>query len=93
MGPWFPGDWPEQELGWTIWTEAAEGQGYAFEAVTALRRHVYGARLATAVSYIDPANTRSRALAQRLGCTFDTTPPPTATTRSRSGATPPGEVA
>jgi hypothetical protein len=27
MGPWFPGDWPEQELGWTIWTEAAEGRG------------------------------------------------------------------
>jgi RimJ/RimL family protein N-acetyltransferase len=72
MGPWFPGDWPEQELGWTIWTEAAEGQGYAFEAVTALRYHVYAdLGWTTAVSYIDPANTRSRALAERLGCTFD----------------------
>jgi small subunit ribosomal protein S16 len=55
MGPWFPGDWPEQELGWTIWTEAAEGRGYAFEAVTALRRHAYDALgWSTAVSYIDP---------------------------------------
>jgi RimJ/RimL family protein N-acetyltransferase len=64
MGPWFPGDWPEEELGWTIWTEEAEGKGYAFEAVTALRRHAYEALgWRTAVSYIDPSNTRSRALA------------------------------
>jgi RimJ/RimL family protein N-acetyltransferase len=78
MGPWFPGDWPEQELGWTIWTQAAEGQGYAFEAVKTIRRHAYadlGWR--TAVSYIDPTNTRSQALAQRLGCRLDAdaTPP------------------
>jgi len=72
MRPWFPGDWPERELGWTIWTEAAEGKGYAFEAVTALRRHAYGALgWSTAVSYIDPANARSRALAERLGCRID----------------------
>ena len=72
MGPWFPGDWPEEELGWTIWTEEAEGKGYAFEAVTALRRHAYEALgWRTAVSYIDPSNTRSRALAERLGCEID----------------------
>lgn len=72
MGPWFPGDWPEQELGWTIWTDAAEGKGFAFEGVTALRRHVYGdLGWTTAISYIDVANTRSRALAQRLGCVID----------------------
>jgi RimJ/RimL family protein N-acetyltransferase len=73
MGPWFPGDWPEEELGWTIWTEAAEGKGYAFEAVTALRRYTYGTLgWTTAVSYIDPSNGRSRALAERLGCRIDT---------------------
>jgi RimJ/RimL family protein N-acetyltransferase len=73
MGPWFPGDWPEEELGWTIWTEEAEGKGYAFEAVTALRRHAYETLgWTTAVSYIDPSNTRSRALAERLGCQIDT---------------------
>jgi RimJ/RimL family protein N-acetyltransferase len=76
VGPWFPGDWPEQELGWTIWTEAAEGRGYAFEAVTAVRRHAYDALgWSTAVSYIDPENGRSQALARRLGCTLDTDAP------------------
>jgi RimJ/RimL family protein N-acetyltransferase len=73
MGPWFPGDWPEEELGWTIWTAEAEGKGYAFEAVSALRRHAYETLgWTTAVSYIDPSNTRSRALAERLGCQIDT---------------------
>ncbi|MEM9798665.1 MAG: GNAT family N-acetyltransferase [Pseudomonadota bacterium] len=72
MGPWFPGNWPEPELSWTIWTEAAEGQGYAFEAVTTLRHHAYTVLgWITAVSYIDPGNARSRALAQRLGCQVD----------------------
>ncbi len=71
-GPWHPGNWPERELGWTIWTEEAEGRGYAFEAVTELRRHAY-ADLGwdTAVSYIDARNERSLALARRLGCTLD----------------------
>ena len=40
--PWFPGDWPEPELGWTIWTKGDEGRGYAREAVEAVRRHAYG---------------------------------------------------
>ncbi|MBF9058256.1 GNAT family N-acetyltransferase [Rhodobacterales bacterium HKCCSP123] len=72
VGPWFPGDWPEEELGWTIWDEAHEGQGYAFEAVEAVRRHAYAdLGWSTAVSYIDPRNDRSRALARRLGCTLD----------------------
>lgn len=72
MGPWFPGDWPERELSWTIWTEAAEGQGFAFEGVTAIRRHVYGELgWDTAVSYIDARNARSLALARRLGCRLD----------------------
>ena len=73
-GPWMPGDWPEPELGWTIWTPEAEGRGYAFEAVTALRRHAYGdLGWPTAVSYIDARNDRSIALARRLGCTLDET--------------------
>jgi RimJ/RimL family protein N-acetyltransferase len=71
-GPWFPGDWPERELGWTIWSAEDEGRGFAREAVTELRRHVY-ADLGwdTAVSYIDARNARSLALARRLGCTRD----------------------
>ena len=71
-GPWFPGDWPEREFGWTVWSEADEGRGYAFEAMVAIRDFAFGALgWDTAVSYIDPANSRSRALAERLGCTLD----------------------
>ncbi|MFW5655480.1 MAG: GNAT family N-acetyltransferase [Roseicyclus sp.] len=72
MGPWFPGDWPEPELSWTIWTEEAEGRGLAFEGVTAIRRHAYAdLGWTTAVSYIDARNLRSQALARRLGCRPD----------------------
>lgn len=71
-GPWHPVEWPEREIGWTIWGEADEGAGYASEAVTELRRHVYAdLGWPTAVSYIDPRNDRSLALARRLGCRRD----------------------
>ncbi|MBF9035386.1 GNAT family N-acetyltransferase [Rhodobacterales bacterium HKCCE2091] len=71
-GPWHPGNWPEQELGWTVWGAGDEGRGYAHEAMLAIRDHAFGALgWTTAVSYIDPANTRSIALAERLGCTLD----------------------
>ncbi len=72
-GPWHPADWPEREIGWTVWTPKAEGKGYAFEAAQAARAYAY-ATLGwdTAVSYIAPGNARSIALAERLGCTLDT---------------------
>lgn len=80
-GPWHPIDWPEPELGWTLWSDAAEGQGYAFEAAQAARDHAFrDLGWQTAVSYIDPANARSIALAERLGATLDT-----------AAATPPGD--
>lgn len=75
-GPWYPGDWPEQELGWSVWAAADEGKGYAHEAMLALRRHAYAdLGWSTAVSYIDERNTRSLALARRLGCTRDEAAP------------------
>lgn len=71
-GPWHPAGWPERELGWTIWDAAYEGKGIAFEAVSAARRHAFEVLgWDGAVSYIDAGNDRSRALAQRLGCTLD----------------------
>jgi len=71
-GPWHPLDWPEPELGWTVWSDAAEGQGFAHEAATAARSFAYDTLgWPTAVSYIDSRNTRSIALAERLGCTLD----------------------
>ena len=75
-GPWHPGDWPERELGWSVWSAEDEGRGYAREAVTELRRHVYAdLGWPTAVSYIDARNARSVALAERLGCTLDEAAP------------------
>ncbi len=71
-GPWFPGNWPEPELGWTIWHPEHEGRGFAHEAMVAIRAFAYQTLgWTTAVSYIDEDNTRSQALAERLGCTRD----------------------
>ncbi len=71
-GPWYPADWPERELGWTVWSPQAEGQGYAFEAASRARQHAYeDLGWTSAVSYIDPDNARSIALAERLGATRD----------------------
>lgn len=71
-GPWHPWDWPEREIGWTVWGPEAEGKGYAHEAALAARDHAFGPLgWDTAVSYIDPANARSIALAERLGAVLD----------------------
>jgi RimJ/RimL family protein N-acetyltransferase len=71
-GPWYPADWSEPELGWTLWSAAHEGKGYAHEAAVAARAHAYSVLgWTTAVSYIDPDNARSIALAERLGATLD----------------------
>ena len=71
-GPWFPEGWPEPELGWALWTPEAEGKGYAAEAAAAARDFAYGALgWDTAVSYINPANTRSIRVAERLGARPD----------------------
>lgn len=71
-GPWFPEGWPEREIGWAVWDTAAEGKGYAFEAARAARAHAFDVLgWDTAVSYIDPDNARSVALAERLGAVRD----------------------
>lgn len=71
-GPWYPAGWTEREIGWTLWSEAAEGKGYAREAATAARDHAFSVLgWTTAVSYIHPDNARSIALADRLGAALD----------------------
>ncbi|KKB10576.1 acetyltransferase [Devosia geojensis] len=66
-GPLFP----EKELGWMIY-EGFEGKGYALEAARALRAWAFEVRhLPTLVSYVDPHNARSIALAQRMGAVLD----------------------
>jgi RimJ/RimL family protein N-acetyltransferase len=71
-GPLFPEGWAEPEIGWSLWSGADEGKGYAREAAMAARWHAYadlGWR--TAISYIDPRNARSIALARRMGAVED----------------------
>lgn len=70
-GLWFPEGWPEPEIGWTLMAEA-EGRGIAFEAALAARAHAYDTLgWTTAISLIAPENTRSIALAERLGAVLD----------------------
>ncbi|WP_444667438.1 GNAT family N-acetyltransferase [Cereibacter changlensis] len=75
-GPWFPEGWPEPELGWSMFGGEHEGKGLAFEAAEVARRYAFQ-KLGwkTAVSYIDPANLRSIALAERLGALPDPAAP------------------
>jgi len=73
VGLWYPGGWPEPEVGWTV-MENAEGKGVAFEAAQAARAHAYTTLgWTTAISLVDPANTRSVKLAERMGCAFEDT--------------------
>jgi RimJ/RimL family protein N-acetyltransferase len=63
--------WDEPELGWHLY-EGFEGKGIAYEAALAAR--TYAANnfaIPTPISYIDPENTRSVALAKRLGATLE----------------------
>ena len=72
FGPWHPGGQPEGEIKWSVWPEADEGRGLAYEAALAVRGYAYRAlSWATAVSYINPDNARSAALARRLGAVID----------------------
>jgi len=68
-GLFFPDDWPEPEIAWSVF-EGAEGRGVAHEAALASRDYAYTTLgWKTAVSCVTPGNTRSVALAQRMGCT------------------------
>jgi RimJ/RimL family protein N-acetyltransferase len=72
-GIWNPEDWPEPEIGWAVF-DGFEGQGYAYEAATRVRRYAYtDLGLTTLTSNIVPGNTRSQALARRLGAQFERT--------------------
>lgn len=70
-GGWKPAMWPEAEIAWVIWPDAA-GHGFALEAADAARRYMYTqAGWEGAVSYIDPKNLDSIRLAERLGAVKD----------------------
>lgn len=69
VGLYYPESWPEPEIAWSVF-EAAEGRGVAYDAALAARDYAYDTLgWTTAISLIDPVNTRSVALARRMGCT------------------------
>lgn len=71
VGLWAPDGWPEPELGWTLMPHA-EGRGFAFEAAQAARAFAYDQLgWTTAISLIVAGNTRSEALATRLGARLE----------------------
>lgn len=60
----------EPELGFFL-RAAAEGRGLAHEAASVARDWAWAQGLTSLVSYVDPANPRSSALARRLGAARD----------------------
>jgi RimJ/RimL family protein N-acetyltransferase len=66
-GPLFP----ETELGWLLFA-GHEGQGFATEAAIALRDWAFDRLPVTSlVSYTDPQNLASQAVARRMGAVLD----------------------
>lgn len=73
VGIWAPDGWPEPELGYVVF-EGFEGRGIAYEAAIAARAWGYTELgLASVGSHIVPGNTRSIALAERMGATYERT--------------------
>lgn len=77
IGVIFNDGWPEPELAWHLF-DGFEGKGYGLEAALAARAD-YHARISAKplISMIAPANTRSIALATRLGAKFERSEPGT----------------
>ena len=69
IGPWYPEGWPGREVGWAL-VRAAWGKGYALEATVASMDYAFDELGWDEVIHsIDPANTASQRLAERLGST------------------------
>lgn len=67
VGLFFPDDWPEPEIAWSVF-ETAEGRGVAFEAAMAAKDYAFNTLgWTTAISCVEPGNHRSAALAKRMG--------------------------
>ena len=67
IGPWQPHGWPGTEVGWGLHPDA-QGKGYGVEAATAAIDYAFDVLGWTDVIHcIDPDNTPSRRLAERIG--------------------------
>jgi RimJ/RimL family protein N-acetyltransferase len=73
VGVIYHDGWDEPELAWHLF-DGFEGHGYAHEAARAARAD-YHARISAhpPISYVDVKNTRSMALAERLGARIERT--------------------
>lgn len=71
VGLWFPGDWPEPEIKWSL-AKRFWGRGYAHEAAQAVKDLGFQA-LGTnrLISLILPENERSKNLALKMGGNFE----------------------
>ena len=71
-GPFRPEGFPENEIGWTIWNEIDEGNGFAEEATRSVldycREDLGWTEI---VSYIDPSLSRAVSFAVKMGAVLD----------------------
>ena len=75
-GPYHPAPFPEPEMCWLLTADKHDGKGYASAASRAVLRRLFAdLGWTTCVSYIDPANAPSQALARRLGALPDPAAP------------------
>ena len=71
VGLHHPADWPEVEIGWTVWGDGL-GKGVAQEAARRARQFAFDdLGLKTLISSCAPDNPRSARVAERLGATRD----------------------
>lgn len=75
VGLWYPGDWPEPEIKWSL-VRASWGKGFATEAAWAVKamaaQQLKWSRL---ISLILPENVPSKAVAERIGGVYEKTIP------------------
>jgi len=71
VGPWYPHQWPQPEIGWTIKREAW-GKGYASEAARACLDHVVDdLGWDHIIHLIDERNIASQEVAKKMGSRFE----------------------
>ncbi len=71
FGFWNPEGWLGRELGWLVY-DGFEGKGYAYEATKFLLNYARDTlKWDSLISVIAPKNTRSIALAERLGARYE----------------------
>lgn len=73
IGPWRPEGWPGLELGWALHPDA-RGKGYATEGAQAALDWIFRTlHPPEVISIIEPVNTASIAVAERIGERFSRT--------------------